>query len=178
MFLCGIARSTAVTNVAGTIADLFGDADSAGQPMGLFVLSGSIGPSIGSPLGGWLAGNPKLGLRWLYLLNVIIGFGFALVGCFMPETLPQLVIANRAAKNGTHNPDQTVVFSKVKVWNEIRFVATTTFRIMFTEPIIVWLGLFNGMTYGLLFLYLDGVQQVFSVNNGLTYVLHPFLQSS
>jgi MFS family permease len=178
MFLSGIARSTALTNVAGTVADLFGDADSAGHAMGLFVLSGSIGPSLGSPFGEWVGANPNLGLRWLYLFNVIIGFAFAIIACFIPETLPRLVIANAAARGGTVTSQETLILSKVKVWKEIKFVTTTTFRIMLTEPIILWLGWFNGISYGLLFLYLDGVLEVFSVNNGLSYVFLLPLKSS
>jgi len=38
MFLAGTAGSTALSNVAGTIADLFGDIDGAGQAMALFVM--------------------------------------------------------------------------------------------------------------------------------------------
>lgn len=167
MFLSGIARSTALTNVAGTISDLFGDADSAGHPMGLFVLAGSIGPSIGSPFGAWIGANSNLGLRWLYLFNVIVAFGFAIIMSFVPETLPRLAIAN--AKKGTINAQEAAILrSKVNAWKEMRFITTTTFQIMFTEPIIVWLGAFNGMAYGLLFLYLDSVNEVFSVNNGLS----------
>lgn len=178
MFLSGIARSTALTNVAGTVADLFGDADNAGHAMGLFVLSGSVGPSVGSPFGQLVGANPNLGMRWLYLFNVIIGFGFALLGCFIPETLPRLVIANAVAENGTTASREILKVSKVRVWQEIRFVATTTFKIMLTEPIILWLGWFNGMSYGLLFLYLNTVIQVFSVNNGLSYVLSPLFTSN
>lgn len=63
-FLCGAAGSTALTNVAGTIADLFGDADNAGQPMALFVAAANIGPSLGSPIGEWIAINPSMGWRW------------------------------------------------------------------------------------------------------------------
>jgi MFS family permease len=168
MFLCGIARSTALTNVAGTVADLFGDADNAGHAMGFFVLSGSIGPSLGAPFGEWVGVNPDLGIRWLFLFNVIIGFGFTLISCFIPETLPRLVIANAAVKNGDTTSHDALMLSRLDVLKEIKFVTTTTFRIMLTEPIILWLGWFNGMSYGLLFLYLDGVLEVFSVNNGLS----------
>lgn len=52
MFLAGTAGSTALSNVAGTIADLFGDIDGAGQAMALFVVSANVGPSLGSPVGG------------------------------------------------------------------------------------------------------------------------------
>jgi MFS family permease len=68
-FLCGAAGSTALSNVAGTIADLFGDADNAGQPMALFVLSANVGPSLGSPVGEWIADNPNMGLNWIFWIK-------------------------------------------------------------------------------------------------------------
>jgi MFS family permease len=169
MFLCGIAGSTGLSNVAGTIADLFGDVDGAGQAMAVFVMSANVGPSIGSPLGGWVSANENLGIKWLYLINVIIAFGFAVIMCFIPETLPRLVIAKEAAKAETVDIDEVAILrTKVNVMKEMRFVATMTFRIMFTEPIVLCLGLYNGFAYGILFLYLDGVYDVFAVNNGLS----------
>jgi len=60
-FLSGTAASVATANVAGTVADLFGDSDGAGQPMALFVLGANYGPSLGSPVGEWIAENTKMG---------------------------------------------------------------------------------------------------------------------
>jgi MFS family permease len=174
MFLAGTAGSTGLSNVAGTIADLFGDVDGAGQAMALFVVSANVGPSLGSPVGGWIADNPHLGLKWIFLINVIIGFGFAVIMCFIPETLPRLVIAKAVSKQESVAAEEAVILkSKVNVWKELRFVSTMTFRIMLTEPVVLFLGLFNGLAYGLIFLYLDGVYDVFVLNNGLTYVLKP-----
>lgn len=68
-FLCGAAGSTALSNVAGTIADLFGNSDGAGQPMALFVLSANYGPSLGSPVGEWIADNPHMGLNWIFWIK-------------------------------------------------------------------------------------------------------------
>ena len=169
MFLAGTAGSTALSNVAGTIADLFGDVDGAGQAMALFVVSANVGPSLGSPVGGWITNNESLGLKWIFLINVIIGFGFASIMCFLPETLPRLVIAKAAAKAQEVDPDEAAILrSKVNVLQELRFVTTMTFRIMFTEPIVLCLGIYNGFAYGILFLYLDGVFDVFVINNGLS----------
>ncbi|KAF8867300.1 MFS general substrate transporter [Acephala macrosclerotiorum] len=171
MFLAGTAGSTALSNVAGTIADLFGDVDGAGQAMALFVVSANVGPSIGSPIGGWITANPKLGVKWIFLINVIIGFGFAVIMCFIPETLPRLVIARAASKAQEVDSDEEAILrSKVNVWKELRFVTTMTFKIMFTEPIVLALGIYNGFAYGILFLYLDGVYDVFAVNNGLSII--------
>ncbi|KAL3418748.1 polyamine transporter 3 [Phlyctema vagabunda] len=171
MFLAGIAGSTALSNVAGTIADLFGDIDGAGQAMALFVMSANIGPSLGSPVGGWITDNPNMGLKWIFLINVIIGAAFAIIMCFIPETLPRLVIAREAAKANTVDADEAAILkTKVNLLKEVRFVATMTFRIMFTEPIVLLLGIYNGFAYGILFLYLDGVFDVFVVNNGLSII--------
>ena len=68
-FLCGAAGSTALSNVAGTIADLYGDRDDAGQAMALFVLSSNAGPSLGSPVGEWIASNPNMGLSWIFWIK-------------------------------------------------------------------------------------------------------------
>ena len=68
-FLAGAAGSTALTNVAGTIADLFGDADNAGQAMALFVVAANVGPSIGSPIGEVIAENESLGLPWIFWIK-------------------------------------------------------------------------------------------------------------
>ncbi|KAI0123567.1 vitamin b6 transporter bsu1 [Xylariales sp. AK1849] len=170
-FLSGMTGSVALCNVAGTIADLFGDQDGAGQPMALFVASANIGPSVGSPVGEWIADNVNMGLPWIFWINVIIGGAFALGMCFIPETLPSIVIRNAARKRHSQEPEEVAVLEeKVNVWREIRFVTLMALRIMVTEPIVTLLGIYNGFAYGLLFLYLDGVFDVFVVNNGLSYI--------
>ncbi|KAF3766735.1 MFS general substrate transporter [Cryphonectria parasitica EP155] len=170
-FLCGTAGSVALCNVAGTIADLFGDSDGAGQPMALFVASANTGPSLGSPVGEWITDNVNMGLPWIFWINVIIGAAFAVGMCFLPETLPRIVIANAVKKHQSENPEEIAIAEeRIDVAKEMRFVTTMALRIMVTEPIVIFLGLYNGFAYGLLFLYLDGVFDVFVFNNGLSYI--------
>ena len=91
--------------------------------------------------------------------------------CFIPETLPRIVIAREARKTHDLNPDEIVIMeSKVNVLHQIRFITTMALKIMVTEPIVAFLAVYNGFAYGLLFLYLDGVFAVFVVNNGLSYL--------
>lgn len=143
-FLIGVAGSTALSNVAGTISDLFGDTDGAGQPMALFVLSANFGPSLGSPIGEWIAENESMGWRWIFYLNIIIGGAFAFVMCFVPETLPRIVIANAVKRRGS--VDQNAVdialgSSRLSIMRELKFVTTMALKIMVTEPIVISLGL-------------------------------------
>ncbi|KAG9540853.1 MFS multidrug transporter-like protein, partial [Aureobasidium melanogenum] len=142
-------------------------------PMALFVLSSNYGASLGSPIGEWIGINPHMGWRWIFYMNIIWGGAFALVMFFMPETLPTIVIAREVKKRNTDDPNAKVVaaeMTKVNVFQEIRFVLTMALRIMCTEPIVIFLGFYNGFAYGLLFLYLDGVFDVFVDNNGLSYI--------
>ena len=142
--LCGTAGSTAVSNVAGTIADLFGDSDIAGQAMALFVVSANVGPSIGSPIGEWIAENPNMGLPWLFWINVIIGGVYAVALCFVPETLPRIVIARAAKRRGSFNAEEfALAEAKVDVLHELKFVTTMALRIMVTEPIVIFLALYS-----------------------------------
>ena len=146
-FLCGAAGSTALSNVAGTIADLWADRDDAGQPMALFVLSANVGPSLGSPVGEWIAENPHMGWRWIFYINIIIGGVFAFAMIFVPETLPRIVISRAVKRHGSVDENALAIAagsSKIRVMQEMRFVATMALRIMITEPIVIFLALYNG----------------------------------
>jgi hypothetical protein len=92
--------------------------------------------------------------------------------CFIPETLPRVVI-RKAVKSqqvmDTEEEDGDLIASqRFDIFREMVFVATMALRILVTEPIVLFLGVFNGFAYGLLFLYLDGVWDVFVLNNGLS----------
>lgn len=69
--------------------------------------------------------------------------------CFIPETLPRMVITKAAKKDLTSADQEEVLIaeSKVDIMKELRFVTTMTFRIMFTEPIVLFLGIYNGFAY-------------------------------
>lgn len=139
--------------------------------MALFVASANSGPSIGSPVGEWIAENPNMGLPWIFWINVIIGAAFAIGMCFLPETLPRTVIARAVKKHQAASPEEVAVAEeKIDVLKEMRFVTTMALKIMVTEPIVLFLGLYNGFAYGLLFLYLDGVFDVFVIQNKLSYI--------
>lgn len=154
-FLIGCAGSVALSNVAGTATDLFGNTDGSGQALALFVWSGYIGPSIGSPIGTWIVENPDMGWRWVFYLNVIIGGAFALLLCFVPETLPKVVISRAVQQSEPVNTDAVDVArgsSQISALAEAKFVATMTLIIMFTEPIVIALALYDGLVYGLVHL--------------------------
>jgi MFS family permease len=203
MFIIGMFGSTALSNVAGTIGDMFCASDEASQPMALFVFSANAGPSIGGIVGEAIAENGSLGYKWIFIINIIIGSAFVVFLCFIPETLPRIVIEERTAMEGREVPnviwrefgyfkdmimwrkpsyqvlyeeklseegDEAVIVEKVNTFNEMKFIALQALKMMVTEPIIIFMGLYNGFAYGILFLYNDGIFDVFVFNNGLSYM--------
>ena len=48
-----------------------------------------------------------------------------------------------------------VTKKNLNVAKEVYFVASEALKILFTEPIVAFLGVFNGFAYGLMFLYLE-----------------------
>ncbi|GMG25833.1 unnamed protein product [Ambrosiozyma monospora] len=204
MFLIGMWGSCSLCNVAGTVGDLFGVTDEASQALSLFIAGANVGPSIGSVIGEAIVENESLGLKWIFLINIIIGSFFMFALMFIPETLPSIVIRERQSVAGKKVPnvvirelkyflgyftgkkpewaqvtpggdagmdeENAVVVDKVDAVHELKFVLMMAFKMMVTEPIIIFLGLFNGFAYGLLFLYLDGIFDVFVFNNGLSYM--------
>ena len=99
-----------------------------------------------------------------------------LIMTFVPETLPRVVISRGLRESqaqtkqvGADGMENWIAQSHIAINKETRFVATMAFRILFTEPTVLCLGLFNGYIYGLLFLYLYGIFDVFVVNNHLLH---------
>lgn len=150
-FLSGVAGSTAVTNIAASVSDLFPYAY-AGQAMALFVVSANVGPSVGSPIGEAVAEN--LGYQWWYYINIIIGGAFAVILALLPETQPLQVIVKASAGDPLAEKIRQKK-KKLDIAKEMWFVTSEAIKIFFTEPIVAFLGIFNGFAYGLLFLYLD-----------------------
>ena len=80
----------------------------------------------------------------LTLHSVIIGGAFSALMCFVPETLPRLVIKRNVERHGSVDENAiAVATTKVNVMKEISFVTTMAFRIMFTEPIVTFLAIYK-----------------------------------
>ena len=86
--------------------------------------------------------------------SIIIGVAFAVVLACLPETQPSVVIARAAAGDPLAEKIRQRKGS-LDAAKEMYFIASNALKILFTEPIVAFIGVFNGFAYGLLFLYLD-----------------------
>ncbi|KAF8331943.1 uncharacterized protein EI90DRAFT_3289185 [Cantharellus anzutake] len=141
VFLAGLTGSAALCNVAGTIADSFGDGAAAGQGMArrLLWLSTSVGPSLGGPVGERFAENPQMG--YPCQIDVTIGAIYATGVALLPETLAGVVIPRTGKqKDGV---EVELPMSRRIVLDGAISAFTMALKIMITEPIVLSLGLYN-----------------------------------
>ena len=133
--------------------------------MALWVAGSSIGPTLGGLAGVWII-KAGLGLKWLFLVNVILGFGFAVIVIFVPETLPRLVIAKKLGKTALVDQGFAAVAGMAEPESQgsnnrrvygLGQALTNSLRYLFTQPIILFTGVFNGVANGVLLLFVTGI---------------------
>ena len=133
--------------------------------MVLFVAGGSVGTTLGGLAGIWII-KAGLGLKWLFPVNVIIGFGLAVIVVFVPQTLPRLVIAKETAKTAlvdqifaqaAETDELESLGSNKSIVYGVRLAMTNSLCVLFTQPIVLFTGVFNGVANGVLLLFITGL---------------------
>lgn len=151
--IAGIAASAPVTNVGGSIADVW-EVKDRGAPMALFSATLFVGPCLGPMLGGWI--GERAGWRWIYwILFIIVGVSWGLT-LFMPESLAPVILRRKAERLRKETGDdtyQTLQELERLPFNQVLKIALVRPLVMlFTEPIVIWLSIYLSFIYSLLYL--------------------------
>ncbi|GHJ86014.1 hypothetical protein NliqN6_2416 [Naganishia liquefaciens] len=152
--IAGTASSAPMTNVGGTIADIW-DASERGVPMAVFSLTIFMGPCLGPLLGGWIwVGTHSW--RWIYwVLFIFLGLIFAFT-LFAPETYAPILLKKKAARlRKEHNTNAYRAASemqRVSLSTTLKISLTRPFIMMFRETIIFCMSIYLSFIYSLLYL--------------------------
>ncbi|KAG8677986.1 hypothetical protein FRC09_020221, partial [Ceratobasidium sp. 395] len=104
--LAGIASSAPMTNVGGTLADIW-DVEERGVAMAIFSASIFMGPCVGPLIGGFI--GETIGWRWIYwVLFIFVGVVFIATVLLMPETLSSVLLRRRAERLRKETGDETL----------------------------------------------------------------------
>ncbi|CAK9784646.1 putative polyamine transport protein specific for spermine [Cutaneotrichosporon oleaginosum] len=151
--IAGIASSAPMTNVGGSIADVWA-VEERGIPMAIFSSTLFMGPCLGPLFGGWIAlrtGN----WRWIYwvlfiLCGVVSAFTF-----IMPETYAPILLRRKAAKLNKDNNTNVYVskhdLDTVPFKQQLKTSLLRPFILMFCEPIILFMSFYLSFIYSLLY---------------------------
>ncbi|KAJ9094569.1 hypothetical protein QFC20_006884 [Naganishia adeliensis] len=172
--IAGTASSAPMTNVGGTIADIW-DADERGIPMGVFSLTIFMGPCLGPLLGGWISVGTH-NWRWIYwTLFIFLGVVF-LFTCLAPETYAPILLKRKAARlckqHNTNAFKSEIEMRKTPLSTTLKIALTRPFIFMFCEPIVLCMSIYLSFIYSLLYLlffaFPIAFEEVRGWNEGLT----------
>ncbi|PWN88030.1 putative polyamine transport protein specific for spermine [Acaromyces ingoldii] len=152
--IAGIAASAPMTNVGGTLSDIWAPHEK-GLPLAIFSALIFVGPVLGPVVGGWIAvgvGEDD-GWRVIYwTLFALCGVAFAMT-LFTRETLASTILAKRAAKLRKQTGDQRFTSGpRPSLGQMVTSSLTRPFQMLFTEPILIFFSAYLSLVYSLLYL--------------------------
>lgn len=167
-FLAGFGGSASLAIGGGVLSDLFTN-EERGKAMSLYNLAPSLGPAIGPIAGGLLSDN--VSWRWIFYVITIAAAVIQIAGLFfLPESYAPVLLHWRKNKliKATGNTSLYTEFdsSQTKV-HTLGTAMVRPFRMIFTQPIIQVLALYNMYLYGLLYLVLSTFTTLWTQNYGM-----------
>lgn len=165
-FFAGFVGAAPLVVAPASMADVF-NASTRGKAMTNFSMVLFGGPMIGPILGAFTVKNPHLGWRWTsYFCGIIGGISVVAIALTMEETHHGVILARRAeilrrrtGNWGIHAPHETVSLSIKEICEKN---IARPLVMLFTEPILFLVTLYNAFIYGLLYLFLTAVPLIFS----------------
>lgn len=171
-FFAGFIGAAPLVVVPAGMADMFGAA-TRGQAMSLFGMVLFGGPMLAPIFGGFTVKNDSLGWRWTSYFCGIIGCA-ALAGVVFiySETHHPLILVKKAetlrrrtGNWGIQAPHEEFSLSLKEICeNNI----TRPLKMLFTEPILLLITIYNAFIYGLLYLLLTAVPLIFQGRYGFS----------
>lgn len=145
-FFAGLMASAPISNVAGSLADMYDD-KSRGLAVVLYSVAVIGGPTAG-PLVGAAITNSYLGWRWTeYITSFLIFTMFALDALFLPETYGPIIL-QRKANHLRHVTGNYALHSKLDekeltIKEVVEKNLVRPLNMLVTEPIILALAVYN-----------------------------------
>ncbi|KAG7701823.1 hypothetical protein KL931_000280 [Ogataea haglerorum] len=164
-FFAGCLGAAPMVVAPAGFADMFGNR-TRGTAMVVFSMAVFVGPLLAPFIGGFTVANPKLGWRWTEFITAIIASAnVVLVLLFQRETHHPILLVQKAREIkrrtnnwGIHAPhDEFQLSVKEIVENNL----SRPLKMLFTEPIIFFVSLYNAFIYGMLYLFLTAYPFVF-----------------
>ena len=110
-----------------------------------------LGPSLGPVIGGFAA--QFKGWRWTQWCTIFIAVAAYALVLPMSETYKKVILSRRAKKHGVEGPPKP----PVKGWAYAKLLLTITLarplHMLVTEPIVLFLSLYNSFTFAVLFAF-------------------------
>ncbi|EFY99477.1 MFS transporter [Metarhizium robertsii] len=156
-FFAGMFSSSLINNAPATILDS-ASGKLRGVSLSIYYTMPSFGAALGPFVGGFIV--QAGGWQWTQWTAVFMAVGFYIPVCFTPETYKRVILRRRAIRLGLDTSSQ-----RTSPGRAFRYFATVLIQrplhMLFTEPIVTLISLYNGFLYGLLYTFVIAVPWIF-----------------
>lgn len=164
-FFSGFIGAAPLVVAPAAFTDMF-SARYRGTAVTIFVLTIFAGPMLAPILGGFTVKNSSLGWRWTcYFTGIIGSLAFVLCVFFFPETYAPMILIDKAENLrrrtgnwGIYAPHEEFKLSLKEICEKN---ITRPLVMLFTEPILFLITLYNAFVYGILYMFLTAVPLIF-----------------
>ncbi|KAL7935761.1 major facilitator superfamily domain-containing protein [Trichoderma chlorosporum] len=179
-FFAGVFGSPALSVGGGTMADMWPPAR-RGPSTALFVMAPFLGPCIAPIIGGFVV--ERLNWRWLEWVSVFWGVATCVFALGMKETYKKKILERDNKHNKSNDKEKPSSGRKLPTlsWGAIHKWASESLvrpmQLLFTEPIVLFLSLYVGFDFAVLYAFFASIPLVFqktygfnSHQNGLVFI--------
>ncbi|KAI5956010.1 hypothetical protein KGF57_003496 [Candida theae] len=169
-FFAGFIGAAPLVVAPAVMADMFG-ARTRGTAITLFAMVLFGGPMLAPILGGFTVKNTSLGWRWTsYFCGIVGALSFVMNIFCLEETHHPIILARRAEELRRRTGNWAIYAPHDEVTLSIGEIAennvTRPLKMLFTEPILFLVTLYNAFIYGMLYLFLTAVPIIFTGKYG------------
>lgn len=164
-FFAGFIGAAPLVVAPASMSDIF-SAALRGKAMSIFAMVLFGGPMLAPIIGGFTVKNPGLGWRWTSYFTALIGVLALIMVVFgVQESHHGLILCNKAETLRRRTGNWGISAPHEEVTLSLKEIAekniTRPLKMLFTEPILFLISLYNAFIYGLLYLFLTAVPLIF-----------------
>lgn len=168
-FFAGFIGAAPMAVVPAAFTDMF-DTNYRGKVMALFALGVFVGPIIGPVMGSYIVQHTTW--RWLeYVTACFASFVFVGIVLWYDETHHATILIRKASELRKKSGNWGIRASHEDIELSIAEIAKKTITrpiyMLFVEPILFFITLYNSFVYGILYLMLEAYPIVFEEGYGL-----------
>ncbi|KAI9819254.1 MAG: hypothetical protein M1827_007410 [Pycnora praestabilis] len=156
-FLSGLGGSAPLALGGGVLSDCW-KPEERGKSISIYSLAPLLGPAVGPIAGGFITENTTW--RWVFYATSIADAIIQVSGlCFLQETYTPKLLHRKAKKlrKETGNQDLKTEFEHPErtLWNILKVALVRPFKLLGSQPIVIFLAIYMAYLYGLMYLVLS-----------------------
>ncbi|KAJ5287824.1 major facilitator superfamily domain-containing protein [Penicillium angulare] len=164
-FFAGVLASPNISNASATILDYMPELY-RGVCLGVYYSFPSLGATLGPLAGGFIV--QKESWRWTQWVGIFVSVATYVPVLFTKETYKGVIIKRRARKLGLNDTSSQKSSLKKTLRHFFLTLVQRPLHMLFTEPIVTLVSLYNGLIFGVLYAYIVSIPWTFEKYYGFT----------